>query len=63
MSKSIRSPEPLIEYGVGAYEVDHPEKHAFDQRVRISNARPVRSELADRIQIWVNEGGAGGEVR
>jgi hypothetical protein len=63
MSKSIRLPVPLPEYGAGAREADHPEKQAFDQGIPTSNTRPVSSELADRIQIWVNEGGAGGEVR
>jgi hypothetical protein len=28
----------------------------------LSGARVVASELNDRIEIWVNEGGAGGEV-
>ena len=63
MSKSIRSPEPLTEYGVGSCEAEHPEIRAFDQRIPIASTRSAGSELADRIQIWVNEGGAGGEVR
>ncbi len=63
MSKSIRLPVPFPECGVGACEADHPEKHAFDQRIPTSNSRPASTELADRIQIWVNEGGAGGQVR
>jgi hypothetical protein len=62
MSKSIRLPVPIPEYGVGASEVDHPEKRDFDQRIPRANTRPASSELTDRIQVWVNEGGAGGEV-
>ena len=62
MNKSIRLPAPHPGYCVDACTPDHPETLAFSQRIPMANARPASSELVDRIQIWVNEGGAGGEV-
>jgi hypothetical protein len=39
------------------------KKSDFGPCTSTANTRPVNGDLLDRIQIWMNEGGAGDDAR
>ena len=60
MNKSLWLQSPSDEDK--AAPVEH-EKRGFNQFTSTANTRPVNGDLLDRIQIWMNEGGAGDDAR
>jgi len=51
---------PMVR-GEGA-EPSGPAARAVDRPYIMSGAGPIAAEIRARVAIWVNEGGAGGEV-
>ncbi len=43
-------------------DLSRVETPACDPPCQLNGMRRVQSELRDQIDVWVNEGGAGGEV-
>lgn len=60
MNKSLRLQTPSDEDKAALAD---PEKRVFRQCTSAANTRPVNGDLLDRIQIWMNEGGAGDDAR
>jgi hypothetical protein len=60
MNKFLWAQAPSDEDNVAP--VEH-EKRGFSQFTSTANTRPVNGDLLDRIQIWMNEGGAGDDAR
>jgi hypothetical protein len=62
MNKPLCAQAPFREESVSPAEPNRG-KRASTQCISTASTRPVNSDLLDRIQIWVNEGGAGDDAR
>jgi hypothetical protein len=60
MNKSLWLQAPSDKNKAAPFE---REKRGFSPCTSTGNTRPVNGDLLDRIQIWMNEGGAGDDAR
>ena len=58
----VRNPSLNGSVGVQPIRPIHVTEDMFDPPYIVAGAGPMASESRDRIAVWVNEGGAGGEV-
>jgi hypothetical protein len=63
MNKFLWAQAPSDEASVAPAEPVQHEKRGVSQRTSTASVRPGNWDLLDRIQIWMNEGGAGDDAR
>jgi len=63
MNKSLWVRTSSDEDNVAPIDPVQHEKRGVNQCTSTVNTRHVSSDLLDRIQIWMNEGGAGDDAR